>query len=101
VPSLSILAEPPVTVVDKNVDRKRAPCRGPGLPRVPVHTPKARRSPAKHLLPAAGCQAAAKYASTFLKVNLFTIDDIFGGWAKAQKTHFNDGGSFDKVYTKK
>ena len=44
---------------------------------------------------------AAKHAKTFPKVNLFTIDELFGGWAKAQKTHFADGGVFDQVYTKK
>jgi sulfate transport system substrate-binding protein len=47
-------------------------------------------------------KVAAKYASTFnLKVNLFTIDEVFGGWTKAQTTHFNDGGSFDRILTKK
>ena len=45
--------------------------------------------------------AAAKFAKQYPKVNLFTIDEVFGGWAKAQKAHFADGGSFDKVYTKK
>ena len=45
--------------------------------------------------------AAAKFAKQYPKVTLFTIDEVFGGWAKAQKTHFADGGSFDKVYTKK
>ena len=44
---------------------------------------------------------AAKYARQYPKVNLFTIDEVFGGWARAQKTHFADGGSFDKVYLKK
>mgnify|MGYP002143900426 CR=1 FL=1 len=45
--------------------------------------------------------AAAKYARQFPKVALFTIDEVFGGWAKAQKTHFADGGTFDRVYLKK
>ena len=44
---------------------------------------------------------AAKYAKQFPKVNLFTIDEVFGGWAKAQKTHFADGGVFDQIYTRK
>ena len=44
---------------------------------------------------------AAKYAKNFPKVNLFTIDEVFGGWTKAQKTHFADGGVFDQIYTKK
>jgi sulfate transport system substrate-binding protein len=45
---------------------------------------------------------AARYASTFnLKVNLFTIDEVFGGWTKAQATHFNDGGVFDRIFTRK
>jgi sulfate transport system substrate-binding protein len=46
-------------------------------------------------------KVAAKYAKNFPKVNLFTIDEVFGGWAKAQKTHFADGGVFDQIYTKK
>ena len=46
-------------------------------------------------------EIAAKYEKSFAKVNLFTIDEVFGGWAKAQKTHFADGGSFDQVYTRK
>ena len=45
--------------------------------------------------------AAAKFARQFPKVNLFTIDEVFGGWAKAQKTHFADGGTFDQIYTRK
>ena len=44
---------------------------------------------------------AAKYAKQFPKLKLFTIDEVFGGWAKAQKTHFSDGGTFDQIYTKK
>ena len=46
-------------------------------------------------------QAAAKYASQFPKLNLFTIDQAFGGWAQAQKTHFADGGVFDQIFTRK
>ena len=46
-------------------------------------------------------KAVDKYAKTFTKVNLFTIDDVFGGWQKAQKTHFADGGAFDKIYQPK
>jgi sulfate transport system substrate-binding protein len=46
-------------------------------------------------------KAAAKYASQFPKVNLFTIDQVFGGWAKAQQIHFADGGTFDQVYARK
>ncbi len=44
---------------------------------------------------------AARYAKSFPKLKLFTIDDTFGGWTKAQKTHFDDGGVFDQIYTKK
>jgi ABC-type sulfate transport system substrate-binding protein len=42
---------------------------------------------------------AARHGSTFTKVNLFTIDEVFGGWTKAQATHFNDGGAFDRIYS--
>ena len=45
-------------------------------------------------------EVAAKYAANFARVSLFTIDDVFGGWDKAQKAHFDDGGSFDQIYQK-
>lgn len=96
VPSVSILAEPPVTVVDKNVDRK-------GTRKVAeaylqhLYSDDAQHLAAKHYYRPSNPAIASQYASAFPKVNLFTIDEVFGGWTKAQQTHFNDGGVFDKV----
>jgi sulfate transport system substrate-binding protein len=98
VPSLSILAEPPVTVVDKVVDRR-------GTRRVAqayleyLYTPEAQDIAGRHYYRPRLAAAAAKYAAQFGKVNLFTIDAVFGGWNKAQSTHFADGGVFDRIYT--
>ncbi|HEY5996815.1 MAG TPA: sulfate ABC transporter substrate-binding protein, partial [Candidatus Deferrimicrobiaceae bacterium] len=94
-PSLSILAEPPVTVVDSVVDR-----RG---------TRKVAEAYLKYLYTREGQQIAAKHyyrpvdkkiaaaASKLPRLKLFTIDELFGGWQKAQKTHFADGGVFDRI----
>ena len=101
VPSLSILAEPPVTVVDKNVDRRGSRAVAQAYLEY-LYTPEGQEIAASHYYRPRDAKVAAKHASTFnLKVNLFTIDDIFGGWSKAQAEHFNDGGSFDRIYTKK
>jgi sulfate transport system substrate-binding protein len=96
-PSESILAEPPVAVVDANVDRKG--------------TRKVAEAYLKYLYSDEGQDIAAnwyyrprtpaiaeKYAAQFVKLKLFTIDEKFGGWAKAQPTHFTDGGVFDQIY---
>ena len=96
-PSLSILAEPPVSVVDKTVDKR-------GTRKVAeayleyLYSPEAQEIAAKHYYRPRDAKVAAKYAKQFAKVNLITIDDVFGGWDKAQKTHFADGGTFDKIY---
>lgn len=96
VPSVSILAEPPVTVVDKNVDRK-------GTRKVAeaylqyLYSDEAQHLAAKHYYRPSNPVIASQYENAFPKVNLFSIDDVFGGWTKAQQTHFNDGGVFDKV----
>lgn len=98
-PSLSILAEPPVTVVDKNVDRK-------GTRKVAtayleyLYSPEGQEIAGKHYYRPIDPKIAAKYANQFAKVKLFKIDEVFGGWQKAQKTHFNDGGVFDQIILK-
>ena len=98
VPSLSILAEPPVAVVDKVVDKK-------GTRRVAeeylkyLYAPEGQELAAKNYYRPRDKKVAARYARVFPKVRLFTIDDVFGGWRKAQKTHFADGGVFDQIYT--
>ena len=96
-PSLSILAEPPVSVVDKTVDKR-------GTRKVAeayleyLYSPEAQELAAKHYYRPRDQKVAAKYAKQFAKVNLITIDEVFGGWDKAQKTHFADGGTFDQIY---
>jgi sulfate/thiosulfate-binding protein len=97
VPSLSILAEPPVTIVDKNVDKR-------GTRKVAeaylqfLYSKTGQELAGKHYYRPRDKDAAAKYAGVFPKVNLVTIDAEFGGWQVAQKKHFNDGGVFDAIY---
>ncbi|MBP6900748.1 MAG: sulfate ABC transporter substrate-binding protein [Burkholderiaceae bacterium] len=99
-PSLSILAEPPVTVVDKVVDKKGTRAVAQAYLEF-LYSPEGQAIAGENYYRPIDPAAAARFAKQFPKVNLFTIDEVFGGWAKAQKTHFADGGSFDKVYTKK
>jgi sulfate/thiosulfate-binding protein len=98
VPSISILAEPPVAVVDKIVDKH-------GTRKVAeaylqyLYSPEGQEIAAENYYRPRDPQVAAKYAANFPKVSLFTInDDLFGGWQKTQKKHFNDGGIFDQIY---
>jgi sulfate/thiosulfate transport system substrate-binding protein len=101
VPSLSILAEPPVAVVDKNVDRKGTRAVAQAYLEF-LYTPEGQEIAAQNYYRPRDPKVAAKHAKTFnLKVNLFTIDEVFGGWTKAQNTHFNDGGAFDRIFTRK
>ena len=100
-PSLSILAEPPVAVVDRNVDRKGTRAAAEEYVKF-LYTEEGQDIIGKHFYrPAVSQKAQAKYAKQFPKLNLFTIEDAFGGWAKADKDHFADGGSFDRIYTRK
>jgi sulfate transport system substrate-binding protein len=100
VPSVSILAEPPVTVVDKNVDKK-------GTRQVAeeylsfLYSPEGQEIAGKHFYRPRDPKVAEKYKAQFSPVKLFTIDEVFGGWSKAQKTHFDDGGVFDQIYGSK
>jgi sulfate/thiosulfate-binding protein len=100
-PSLSILAEPPVAVVDRNVDRKGT--RGVAEEYLKyLYTEEGQDIAGRNFYrPAISPKAQAKYAGQFPKLNLFTIEQAFGGWAKADKDHFADGGSFDQIYTRK
>jgi sulfate/thiosulfate transport system substrate-binding protein len=98
-PSLSILAEPPVTVVDKVVDKRGTRALATSYLQF-LYTREGQEIAAKHFYRPRDPEVAAKHAATFGKVNLFTIDEVFGGWAKAQATHFNDGGVFDQIYVK-
>jgi sulfate/thiosulfate-binding protein len=99
-PPSSILAEPPVAVVDKVVDRKGTRAVAQAYLEY-LYTPEAQEIEARNFYRPIDPTVAAKYASKFPKVKTFTIDDTFGGWTKAQATHFADGGVFDQIYTKK
>jgi sulfate transport system substrate-binding protein len=96
-PAVSILAEPPVAVVDRNVDRH-------GTRKVAeaylqyLYTDEAQEIIARHYYRPTTEKAAVKYAAQFPKVKLFTLADIAGDWGKAQKAHFADGGVFDQIY---
>jgi len=96
-PSSSILAEPPVALVDKNVDRHKTRTLAEGYLNF-LYSPIAQDIIGKHHFRPRNPQAAAKYAKSFKQIPLVTIDDTFGGWTKAQATHFADGGVFDKIY---
>jgi sulfate transport system substrate-binding protein len=96
-PSISILAEPPVTIVDKVVDRKGTRAVADAYLKF-LYTPAAQDIIAKNYYRPRDAAAATKYKANFSTVKLFTIDEGFGGWQTAQKTHFGDGGTFDQIY---
>ena len=99
-PSISVLAEPPVALVDKNVDRKGTRAVAEEYLKF-LYTEEAQDLIGKHFYRPTSAKAQAKYAKQLPKLNLFSINEAFGGWAKADKDHFADGGSFDQIYTKK
>ena len=99
-PPISILAEPPVTVVDKNADRKGTRAVAQAYLEY-LYSPEGQEIAARNHYRPSDPKVAEAFAKNLPKVNLFTVDDVFGGWAKAQKDHFNDGGVFDQIYTKK
>lgn len=96
-PSVSILAEPPVAIVDRNVDKK-------GTRKVAeaylhhLYSKEGQELAAQNYYRPIDKEVAAKYAKQFPVLKLLTVDQDFGGWVKAQKTHFSDGGTFDKIY---
>lgn len=99
VPSISILAEPPVTVVDGNA-RKHGLLEAAQAYLEFLYTPEAQVVIGKHYYRPTDPDAAARYAERFPDVRLVTIDSNFGGWQKAQARHFNDGGTFDEIYAR-
>ena len=100
VPSLSILAEPSVAVVDKVLKKKGTEAVAKAYLEY-LYTEEGQDIAGKHYYrPAVSEAAKAKYASSFPQVELFTIGDAFGGWKKAKKEHFSDGGTFDQIYAK-
>lgn len=98
-PSVSILAEPSVAVVDKTVDKDGNRLLAKGYLNF-LYSPLGQNLAAKYNFRPRNPQVAQKYAAKFPKIQLFTIDKVFGGWAKAQKIHFANGGVFDQIYTK-
>lgn len=96
VPSLSILAEPPVAIIDKNVDKKGARQLATDYLKF-LYTPQAQALIAQNYYRPIDPQVATQYRNTFPQVKLFSIADL-GGWAKNQTAHFSDGGVFDQVY---
>jgi sulfate/thiosulfate-binding protein len=96
-PSVSILAEPPVAVVDKVVDKKGTRAVAQAYLEY-LYTPEGQEIAAKHYYRPRLAAVVQKYSGRFAKLPLFTIDEVFGGWTKAQKTHFEDGGVFDQIY---
>jgi sulfate transport system substrate-binding protein len=99
-PASSILAESPVAVVDKVVDRKQL--RQPATAYLNfLYTPAGQEIGAKHYMRVRSETVMKKYATNYKPISLFTVDEVFGGWRAAQKRHFDDGGEFDKIYTAK
>ena len=96
IPSLSILAEPPVAWVDRVVNRRGTRVVAQAYLEY-LYSPEGQEIVAKHGYRPRLESAARKHAGTFPKVNLFTIDEVFGGWQKAQKTHFGAGGVFEQI----
>jgi sulfate/thiosulfate transport system substrate-binding protein len=98
IPSISILAEPSVTVVDKVVD-KRGTRQAAQAYLEFLYSPEGQELCARHFYRPRDRAIAARYAARFPAINLVRIEDpIFGGWARAQKKHFDDGGLFDQIY---
>ena len=99
-PSESILAEPPVTIVDKNVDKHGTRKQAEAYLKF-LYTPQGQDLIGQNYYRPRDAAAVTKYAKQFPKVNLFTLGEFFGDWPKATKAHFADGGSFDQIYQPK
>ncbi len=100
IPSVSILAEPPVSVVDSVVDKKGTRKIAEAYLQY-IYSDEGQEIAAKNYYRPRNQNIEKKYATQFPKINLFTIDEVFGGWNKAQQEHFSDGGVFDQIYIKK
>jgi len=99
-PATSILAESPVAVVDKVVDRRKL--RQPATAYLNfLYSPAGQEFGAKHFMRVRNETVMKKYAANYKPISLFTVDEVFGGWRAAQKRHFDDGGEFDKIYQSK
>jgi len=100
VPSVSILAEPPVTVVDKVADKRGTRALAQAYLEY-LYTPEGQEVAAKNFYRPRLVEVEKKYGKNFAQVKLFTVDEVFGGWSKIQKAHFDDGGVFDQIYQQK
>ena len=100
IPSISILAEPSVAVVDKVVDKRGTRDVATAYLQY-LYSDEGQDIAGKNFYRPTSDKAKEKYASFFPKLELFTIDEAFGGWAKASKDHFQNGGTFDQIYLKK
>jgi sulfate transport system substrate-binding protein len=96
-PAVSILAEPPVALVDRTVDRKGTRAAAEAYLQY-LYSAEGQEIVARHHYRPRDPKVAAKYQGRFPNVKLFTIDEAFGGWQAAQKAHFGDGGTFDQIY---
>jgi len=96
-PKVSILAEPPVAVLDKNVDRHKTRAVAEAYLQF-LYTKQAQEIEAKNFYRPRDVEVAKAFAKNFPPITLYSIDDVFGGWTKAQATHFSDGGVFDQIY---
>jgi sulfate/thiosulfate transport system substrate-binding protein len=96
-PAVSILAEPPVAVVDKNVDKHGTRALAEAFLKT-LYTASGQEIIARHFYRPRDPAISAKYKDKLPQLQLFTVDDVFGGWTKAQATHFADGGIFDEIY---
>lgn len=96
-PPLSILAEPPISVVDTVADRKGTRAAAEAYLKY-WYTREGQEIAARNFYRPRDAAVGEKFADSFAKVDLFTIDDVFGGWTKAQKEHFGEGGVFDQIY---
>jgi sulfate transport system substrate-binding protein len=99
VPSLSILAEPPVAIVDKVVDKRGTRDLAEAYLQY-LYSEEGQEIAAKNFYRPSNQKVAAKYAKQFPAMTLFRIDEAFGGWKNAHKIHFSDGGTFDQIYQK-
>jgi len=97
VPSVSILAEPPVALIDTNVDKRGTRKTAEAYLEF-LYSKEGQEIVARHYYRPRDEEILKKYADNFVEVEMFTVDDVFGGWQKAQQEHFDEGGVFEQIY---